>query len=84
MSRYYKKTSLSSLSKKINEGNEEYNPLDRLMHNSGTLQHLVKVTAWLLHWPQDCSKLQTKDRTSIKYCRGRSWIEWTEGMQHHY
>ena len=44
------------------------------MHNSGTLQHLVRVTAWILRWPRDCSKLQTKDRTSINSRRGQSWI----------
>ena len=59
MSKYYKKTSLSSLSKEISEENGENNPLDRLMHNSSTLQHLVKVTAWILRWPRECSKLKT-------------------------
>ena len=48
MSRFYKKTLLLSLEKETNEGDGEYNPLDRLMHNSGTLQHLVKVMAWIL------------------------------------
>ena len=40
MSRYYKKTSLSSLVQNINKEIGENNPLNRLMHNSGRLQHL--------------------------------------------
>ena len=41
MPRYYKKTSSSSFLMKMNRSNGYNNSRDKLMHNSGTLQHLV-------------------------------------------
>ena len=66
MSRYYKKTTLLSLLKEISKEKGENNPLDRLMHNFSTLQHLAKVTAWILHWTKDCTKLKTEGGSLAK------------------
>ena len=56
----------------MNGSLEENNSLDKLMHNSGTLQHLVR-------WPRACTKLKTKDRTSINFRRGWPWTGWPGG-----
>ena len=59
--KYYQKSFLTLVLRKLNVKNKDYNPFDKLIYSYSTLQKLVRVTARIPQWPKDCSKLKIKE-----------------------